>query len=304
MGTISGTSYARTHRASDSQQSAHETCLTSKKPPPTIVPAIPAPEHVDDYSAFAREKSPARLGSEDTFGGYIKNSAPLLANEFRATPTLLIGVMESQIPDDKVTLHALEAATTRSTSLESTKSNARHVTGLIHRYLDKRGETPVTLTGDSSLVLVRDLLESLAERGRTVHSAGKHALTVRPDALGIDWPMTNPLVLSAAIVESNEEPKQAPSMALETAKVIGQISTSAEVCVRKRAFVAGILLATYASLRFADVQRLRPFGCNEDPIRGALLSSGTKKPHGQNWPWAFPMVGLLARRIGYNQYRA
>ena len=104
--------------------------------------------------------------------------------------------------------------------------------------------------------------------------------------------MTNPLVLSDAIVEPNEEPKQAPSMELDTAKAIGHIATNAEVGVHKRANAAGILRMTYAGLMFADVQRLRPFEVNEDSIHGTLLSSKTKKPHGQNWPMAFPLMGL------------
>ena len=86
----------------------------------------------------------------------------------------------------------------------------RHVNGLLQFYLDTRNETSVTLTGETSLVLPHDYLESLTERGRAAPSAGKHAIDARPEALGIDWPLTNPLVLSAAIVESNEEPKHAP----------------------------------------------------------------------------------------------
>ena len=58
---------------------------------------------------------------------------------------------------------------------------------------------------------------------------------------------------------------------------------------------------TYASLRFADVQWLRPFEVNEDAIRGTLLSSKQR-----NRP---PRTGIgpahswdsLARPIGYSQ---
>ena len=215
-----------------------------------------------------------------------------MANEFRETSTLLTGLRDSQIPGDKTTLLVPETGTTRPKSLASTKSILRHVSGLIQYYLDAWSETSVTLTGESPLVLVHDYLESVAERGRTAPSAGKHALAVWPEALGICRPLTNPLVLSAAIVDSNEEPKQAPSIELDTAKAIEHIALNEEVCVHKRAFAAGILLMTYASLRFADVQRLRPFGVNEDSIRGTLLSSKTKKSHGQNWPWACPLMGL------------
>ena len=291
--TISCTSYASAHHKSDTlQSSAHETCLTTKHPPPTIVPAIPEAANDDDYSAFTRAKSPTGQGSTDTLGRNVKKSVRMMGNEFRETSALTIGVRESQIPDEEIAVLALEAVTTRSKSIASTKSIVRQVNGLLQFYLDTRNETSVTLTGETSLFLARGYLESLTERGRAPPSEGKHARTVRPESLGTDWPLTNPAALSAAIVESNEEPKQAPFIALETAKAIEHISTNAEVCVRKPAISDGFLLMTYSSLRFADVQRLRPFEVNEDSIRGTLLSSKTNEPHGRNWPWAFPLMGI------------
>ena len=81
-------------------------------------------------------------------------------------------------------------------------------------------------------------------------------------------------------------------MDLSTVKSIEQIALDTDVCVRKRAFAAGIPLVTYASLRFADVQHLRPFEINRDSIHGTLLCSKTKKPRGPNWPRACPRMGL------------
>ena len=142
------------------------------------------------------------------------------------------------------------------------------------------------------MALLRDYIESLAERGRTVPAAGKRALSIWADDLGVDWPLTNPLVVSAATVETNEAPKQAPSMDLETLKKIERLATNVEANGNKRAFAAGILLMTYAILRFSDVQRRRSLETNDDSVNGTLLRSKTKKPNGKNWPWACPRMGV------------
>ena len=106
------------------------------------------------------------------------------------------------------------------------------------------------------------------------------------------------------MVDSDESPKQAPSMSLATLRAIEEIATNKSATPYKRAFAAGILLMTYASLRFSDVQRIRSFECNEDAVHGTLLICKTKKQHGQHWPWASPpgrhnrfaRVGSAARR--------
>ena len=258
--------------------------------------AIPDPVDEEDSSVFTREQSPARLGTKTTFCESVKTSALNLASKFRESATLLKSLLGTQIPDDKITLLVLDAVTTRAKSLASAKNVLRRVNGLIQFYLDARNESSVTHTGESSLVLIRDYIESLSERGRTAPAAGKHALTVWADAIGIDWPLTNPLVLSASVVETSEEPKQAPAMELSTVKAIDALSDNPEVSVYKRAFAAGLLLMAYASLRFADVQRLRTFEVNIDSAHGTLLSSKTKKQHGQHCPWACPRQGLTGSR--------
>ena len=53
---------------------------------------------------------------------------------------------------------------------------------------------------------------------------------------------------------------------------------------------------TYASLRFSDVQRIRSLETNDGSVNGTLLRSKTKKPNGQNWPWACPQTGVAGER--------
>ena len=85
-------------------------------------------------------------------------------------------------------------------------------------------------------------------------------------------------------------------MALETAKLIEGIATNPEVAPFKRAFAAGLLLMTYASLRFSGSQSLLTFEVNEDAAHGTLTSCKTKRPHGLDWPWACPRLGVTGSR--------
>ena len=183
----------------------------------------------------------------------------------------------------------------RCKSPAATRNVVKNVSGLIQFFLDTRDEsnpTGITLTGDTSVVLLHDYLESSAERGRTVPGAVKTSLSTWSEALGIPWPLDNPLVCAAAQVESNEIPKHAPPMKLDTVKKLEEIALNVEVSPFKRAFDAGIILMTYTSLRFSDVQRLRSLEVDEDSVYGTLLQSKTKKPHGLPWPWACPRMGI------------
>ena len=250
----------------------------------------------DTESLFPREGSPSKLGGRKEFDVNIKNAAWELASEFSSTSSLLLGMYKAQVPKDKIALLVIEALSLRAKSTATMEGIVKHVSGLVLFYLDTREESKVQLAGGDSLVLIHDYLESLAERGRTVHAAAKHALTVWAEALGIDWPLTHTLVCSSAAVESNESPKQAPAMSLSTLRSMGETSTNILVTPYKRAFDAGILLMTYASLRFSDVQRIRTFGLNEDSVRGALLNCKTRKQRVQFRPWACPREGITGSR--------
>ena len=84
----------------------------------------------------------------------------------------------------------------KSKSIATTKAIAKHVRGLVNFYIELRVETNVALTGEHSVILLRDYLESLVGRGRSVPSTPRRALTARSDALGIEWPLNNALVTS------------------------------------------------------------------------------------------------------------
>ena len=81
-------------------------------------------------------------------------------------------------------------------------------------------------------------------------------------------------------------------MTIETAKLLEGVAANKEGAPCKRAFASGVLLMSYDSLRISDVQRLETFDVNSDSIRGTLIQFETKKPHGMDWPWACPRMGM------------
>ena len=174
----------------------------------------------DTESIVSRDASPSKLGDRKEFDLKLKNAAWELANEFSATSSLLVGMYKAQVPKGKITLLVIDALSVRGKSAETMKGIANHASGLVQYYMDTREESKVQLTGRDSVVLIRDFLESLAERGRTVPASDKHALTVWAEALSIDWPLTHTLVCSAAAVDSNGAPKQATSMSLSTLRAL------------------------------------------------------------------------------------
>ena len=206
---------------------------------------------------------------------------------------------------------AIESVTSQTESMASAKAIAKHAIGLIQFYLDTRMEGSGARTGVQSLVLLRDYLEPLSDRARTATASGRHALTARSEALGVDWPLTNPRVISASIIENADERKQAPSMDIETVKKLEHSATNAHICAYKRAYAAGILVMTYVSLRCDDVQKLRPFETDGASIYGTLIAppphththppeTKTEKQHFQHWPWACPRMGI-ARNTNWAQ---
>ena len=162
----------------------------------------------------------------------------------------------------------------------------RDIGGLVKFFLETRGgQNPgIALTGDTSAALLRVYLLSVAERGRTAPGAAKTSLRTWSETLGAPRPLDNPLVCADAQVESNEVPKHAPPAKLDTVKKLEQMALNVEISPIKRAFDSGILLVTYASMRFSGVQRLRSLEVNEDSAHGAPLQSETKRLRGPPWP--------------------
>ena len=85
-------------------------------------------------------------------------------------------------------------------------------------------------------------------------------------------------------------------MALETARLIDGIAAKPEPAPFKRAFAAGVLLMTYATLRFSGAQSLLAFEVNEDSAHGTLTNCKTKRPHGIDRPWACPGLGVTGSK--------
>ena len=161
------------------------------------------------------------------FDNGLLQAAWLLAEEFSNTPTLLLGFYE-----ERIIALTLEPLTQRCKSPASTRGVVRNVKGLIQFYLENRDDanpTGITLTGESSVVLLRDYIESVADRGRTVPGAVQTSLSTWSEALGISRHLDNPLVCAAAHVDSSEIPRHAPPMKLDTIKKLDELALNVEV---------------------------------------------------------------------------
>ena len=245
-------------------------------------------------SPASRAQLPDMDSSKPAFGVKLKQAAGLLAGEFSNTSALLCGFRDAKLSKGRIVILTLEAIMQRCKSPAPTRAVIKNVGGLIQFPLDTRGESNpdgVTLTGESPVVLLRDYLESVADRGRTSPGAVETSLITWSEAHGVPWPLDNPLVRSAAKGESGQVPKHDPPTKIDTIKKLDARAVNIEITPFKRAFASGSLLMTYTSLRFSYAQRLRSLEGNEDSVRGTLHQSETKKPHGLPWTWAFSRMG-------------
>ena len=220
-------------------------------------------------------------GVKQGFGSKLREALWLLDEEFSHTSTLLRGIYKTNLNKERIVAITIDALTQRCKSPASTRGVIRNVNGLIDFFLENRndGNPPgFTLTGENSAVLLRDYIESAAGRGLEVPGAVKTSISARPEALGINLPLDNPIFCSAAHVDSNEAPKHAPQMKLDNVKKLEELTLNVEVAPFKRAFAEGVLLVTFTSLRFSDVQRLRSLEMNDDSVYGTLPQSKTRRP--------------------------
>ena len=197
----------------------------------------------------------------------------------------------TQAPKQRVIQLVIEAVTLRAKSLATIRGVVKHASAIVRFYIEVSADDGVELTGGKSIVLIRDYLESLAERGRTVPGAAKDAISLFADAIGIEWPLTHPLVLAAETVEANDFTRQAPPTKLDTIKQVESLARNKLAPPYQLAFSAGVALVTYASLRFSDVQRIRSFDVNSDSVWNALKFENQER-HCQFWPFAFPLEGI------------
>ena len=183
------------------------------------------------------------ISSKPAFDRKLRQSVWLLAEEFSGVSTILQGFHRAKLNKVRITALTLEALMHRCKSPASTRNTVKNVGALIKFFPDTRDESNpswCSLTGEGSVVLLRDFLESVEDRGRTVPCAVKSSLSTWSEALGVPWPLDNPLVCAAAQVESNDTPKHAPPMKLETIKKLEELATNVEIAPFKRTFAAGI----------------------------------------------------------------
>ena len=71
---------------------------------------------------------------------------------------------KGQVPNGEIALLVIWAVSLRAESETTMKSIAKHVAGLVRFYREVRDEAMVELTGEQSVVAIRDYAESLDER--------------------------------------------------------------------------------------------------------------------------------------------
>ena len=135
------------------------------------------------------------VGATQAFGPQLDQAVWLLTEEFPNTPSLLLGFYEAKLSMGRIVALTIEALMQRCESPAPTRGVNRYAKGLIQFYLDNSGDSNpsgASLTGDSPVVLSRDYVESVADRGRAVPGAVKTSSSTRPEALGIPRPLDDP----------------------------------------------------------------------------------------------------------------
>ena len=206
---------------------------------------LPPPSDDGSLSPASRSQVTDPGGVNQGFDPKLREAVWLLAEEFPNTSTLLHGFYKTNLNKGRIVALTFEALMRRCKSPASTRGVVRNVKGLITFPLENRDDenpTGFTLTGESSVALFHDYIESTADRGRTVPGAVRTSLSTWAESLGIDWPLENPIVCAAAHVDSNEVPKHAPPMKLDTIKKLEELALNVEVAPFKRAFADGASL--------------------------------------------------------------
>ena len=176
---------------------------------------IPPPPDDGGESPASRAQLSAMDSGKPDFGQRPRQASWPLAEEFPDTPKLLRGIHDAKLNKGRITALTLDALMRRCKSPASALGVIKNAIRLIQVILDPRGESnpdDITLTGEASVVLLRDYLESVDDRCRTVPGAVETPLITRSAALGAPWPLGNPLVCAAAQVASSESPKHSPPM--------------------------------------------------------------------------------------------
>lgn len=183
-------------------------------------PACQAPELDGVSSGFCRELSPPQLGDRPALESSIEESVWELSIEFSSSATLLTRMCGSNVANGRIVQLDVEDFANRPKSLSSTKAILKQIRGIIARFVGNRAETERPLAGEKPLVLLRDYLESLEERGRDAPGAANHALSVWSATVGIGWPLSDGLIAAAVSVGPSESPKQAPAIRVSTLRAI------------------------------------------------------------------------------------
>ena len=150
---------------------------------------------------------------------------------------------------------------------------------------------PVTpLTGEHAIVPIARWLAELHTRGPTVPRKGRYALGVFGEALGVEFPIGRPAILSCARTIKSKPTRNAPRIPVDFAKLLELSTENKEFPPLKRVFCALTLLQIYASLRYIDTCYVSQLFVTNSAICG--VSVDMKSPNGEIIQWAAPLNGI------------
>ena len=99
--------------------------------------------------------------------------------------------------------------------MASVSASAKHVSAYVRFVNDAGGPSDCSLAGPGSELRLHSYLESLRPRGPTVPGTALSALAVWAEALGIDWPVANPLVKASTVSRSDRTVRHAPAFRVQ-----------------------------------------------------------------------------------------
>ena len=196
---------------------------------------------------------------------------------------------------DRVAWLTFAALNSRLTSINSIRSQMKHISDLIKFTISKYGSIS-KLEGHVSSVIIRDFLIDTKERGHSVPLAARSAITTWGDTLQMDWRCSDHLVKSAVLDLTSRKVAQAPPFPLNFLVRLEKLVEQEDMEIGLLLFASAILLTVHASLRFSDIQRISTFTETEDVIHGSLTACKVRKQHGLPWPFAALRMGFTNKR--------
>ena len=154
-----------------------------------------------------------------------------VASQLKEFSSLFASLGPNEVDPAKLAALALKAVRGRLRSSASIRSALGHLRSFVEFFNSNELSDTACVCGPSSLMALRDFLESLHVRGVTVPRTARAALNVFKTALGLDWPLDHPLISAVVTCDDAPPPKHAPSFSLDLLFKFTSMTEDPMVCV-------------------------------------------------------------------------